>query len=558
MKLIKARVTNFRAVEDSGEFDIDNLTCLVGKNEAGKTALLHALYGLNPLYYDFRYDRARDYPRRHLTRYKERHPDEADVVVSTWLLEEQDIAAIDEKFGRDVLVSPEVKITKKYGAITTWDIKYDERVFLMNAYAAYGFSPEEIADLSAYDEVGEVYRHLTGRERRSEAQQNLLAYISNMKQHSLGLAIIETLRLPRFFYASHYDRMSGKISLNKLKQDIANNTVSIGDQIFLNFLHHARISLENLATIKEYEALKVQLERASSDITNEIFEFWSQSSNLQIQLDVNEGRKEDPAPYDSGIVFTVRIYNSEHKCSTTLSERSAGFIWFFSFLSQFKQLQGCSEKIILLLDEPGLTLHGQAQSDLLRYLRDKLESRHQVIYSTHSPFLIPPDNLATVRIVEDVRKREDGKVQVLGTKVSNDIMSMDESTILPLQAHLGYEITRSLFIGKHTLFVESPAEIVYLNLFSAILKRKNRACLDDAWAICPAGGISEFSSFASLFGGNRANVAVLCSYDYTNKAEIEKLNAHSLFESTQIFPVCDFMTAEEDEVMVLIRQKLSG
>ena len=43
MKLVKARVTNFRSAEDTGEFRLDHVTCLVGKNEAGKSAVLIAL-----------------------------------------------------------------------------------------------------------------------------------------------------------------------------------------------------------------------------------------------------------------------------------------------------------------------------------------------------------------------------------------------------------------------------------------------------------------------------------------------------------------------------------
>lgn len=46
MKLAKVQVTNFRSVEDSGVFEIGDMTCLVGKNEAGKTAILKAIHGL--------------------------------------------------------------------------------------------------------------------------------------------------------------------------------------------------------------------------------------------------------------------------------------------------------------------------------------------------------------------------------------------------------------------------------------------------------------------------------------------------------------------------------
>ena len=75
--------------------------------------------------------------------------------------------------------------------------------------------------------------------------------------------------------------------------------------------------------------------------------------------------------------------------SVPFSERSAGFIWFFSFLVKFAQVRKGGGSLILLLDEPGLTLHGKAQADLLRYFGEKLAPKHQVIFTTHSPFMVP-------------------------------------------------------------------------------------------------------------------------------------------------------------------------
>ena len=46
MKLTEARVGNFKSIDDSDPFTLDQVTCLVGKNEAGKTAVLEALYKL--------------------------------------------------------------------------------------------------------------------------------------------------------------------------------------------------------------------------------------------------------------------------------------------------------------------------------------------------------------------------------------------------------------------------------------------------------------------------------------------------------------------------------
>jgi predicted ATP-dependent endonuclease of OLD family len=117
-------------------------------------------------------------------------------------------------------------------------------------------------------------------------------------------------------------------------------------------------------------------------------------------------------------------------------DRSTGFVWFFSFLVLFSQMKKQHQKrMVLLLDEPGLSLHGKAQADLLRYFRERLVPDHQVIYTTHSPFMVPSDNLLSVRTVEDmVVYHEDGKPEVQGTKVGSEVLSTDPDTLFPLQS----------------------------------------------------------------------------------------------------------------------------
>lgn len=115
--------------------------------------------------------------------------------------------------------------------------------------------------------------------------------------------------------------------------------------------------------------------------------------------------------------------------------------------------------LIVLLDEPGLSLHATAQADLLRYMNEKLVPNHQVIYSTHSPFMIDQSDLLSCRTVEDATGPND---EVLGTKVSGEVLSTDADTLFPLQASLGYDITQSLFVGEHTLLVEGPSDLLYI------------------------------------------------------------------------------------------------
>lgn len=104
MKLTRVRVQNYRSVEDSEEFEIGDLTCLVGKNESGKTALLSAMRGLRPSQ-PFEFDETIDYPRRFSTRFDDRHPDgTAEVIRTWWRLEDADKAAVEERFGTEVLL----------------------------------------------------------------------------------------------------------------------------------------------------------------------------------------------------------------------------------------------------------------------------------------------------------------------------------------------------------------------------------------------------------------------------------------------------------------------
>jgi len=113
LNLKKGRVTNFRSAEDTGEFDIGQVLCLVGKNEAGKTAVVQALAGLNPHpATPVNFDIERDYPRRWLTEYAERHGEEEQAVVITteWSLEADKKAAIAEVIGPKALQDRPVRI----------------------------------------------------------------------------------------------------------------------------------------------------------------------------------------------------------------------------------------------------------------------------------------------------------------------------------------------------------------------------------------------------------------------------------------------------------------
>ena len=558
MKLVKAKVTNFRSVEDSNEFTIGDLTCLVGKNESGKTAILEALYGLNPYDERFEYKKNRDYPRRYSARFDRLHPAGESTVVETWWeLNDEDMSTVEGQFGVNAISCKQISISAGLGYKRYWDVEVNESAIIKALVDHHELADEAAKPLLKLETVSSVEEWLINKNENSSDEDPFLeeerAILDKIREYPDGRveeAIYSLLAelLPKMFYTSHYNRISGKISINQLNEDRNNNVISTSDQIFLDFLEYAGTSIEELRDISEYEDLRSQCEGASNDITDEIFEFWSQNNALEVEIRLRGGLPQDPHPFNSGSVVEARIENHYHRASVPLSERSAGFLWFFSFLAQFKQMEKKASGSVMLLDEPGLSLHGKAQSDLLRYIVERLLPDHQVIYTTHSPFMIPPDRLQDVRVVEDVIKNGAPRPTVLGTKVSDNVLTVNEDTLFPLQAYLGYDITQTLFIGKNVLLVEGQSDLHYLQAASKALKTQDRESLDTRWTICPARGIDKINLFISLFSGHGINIAVLCDYADGYKQKINNLRESELIPEEQFFTAVDFTRKKESDI----------
>ena len=326
--------------------------------------------------------------------------------------------------------------------------------------------------------------------------------------------------------------------------------------MFVDFLNYAGVSIKQISAVPTYETFNAWLQAASNDITEQILEYWSQNPDLDVEVSVDQARIGDPAPFNQGTIARARIKNNLHRVDTPFSERSAGFVWFFSFLVKFAQVKKSGGPVVLLLDEPGLSLHGKAQGDLLRFIDDKLAPSHQVIYSTHSPFMVPADKLQHVRIVEDKVHAKMTRRTSQGTKVTRDVLKVDADTLFPLQGALGYEATQSLFVGEHTLLVEGPSDILYLKAFSNELKARERTALDPRWTLCPSGGIDRIMPFVSLFTGKNLHIAVLSDEAQGAKGKVEKIRQSEILQAGHFYTVADFISQDEADIEDIIDAEL--
>jgi predicted ATPase len=562
MKLKSAHVTHFRSVEDSGPFKIDQVTCLVGKNESGKTTLLQALYRLNPDKPDkATYSREEDYPRRFLNDYDELHPDGADVIETVWELESRDRQALIDALGPAAHDLHRVTVVKGYAPNerAAFIVNIDEKAVARHLLQTSGLTDAEQAQLASEETVAGL-RTAVAKIQPPQPQYTALTTAlakfpppdGDLNSAEVLASTILQAQLPKFVYFSQYNRMQGRVALAPLQQKISQSQkLEDSEQTFLDFCAFANTTLNELATIARFETLTAKFEGASSKITQKIFKYWTQNRFLRVLFSRNTALAQDPAPFNTGEIFNIRIRNELHDSSVPFDERSAGFVWFFSFLVFFSQMKKKYKDLIILLDEPGLTLHARAQSDLLRYFDEELAPHHQVIYTTHSPFMIPPEFMR-VRTVHDVWYEKDGEMIVEGTKVGDDVLSTDRDTVFPLQTALGYEMTQSLFVGKNTLCVEGPGDILVLQAFSETLLKAKRTSLKREWTICPVGGITKIAAFASLFGGNKLNIAVLVDYAMGDKKKVEDLRRHELLKAGRVFTADSYAGQPEADIEDII------
>ena len=276
-----------------------------------------------------------------------------------------------------------------------------------------------------------------------------------------------------------------------------------------------------------YEDFIAELEATSNNITDKLLEYWTTNKNLEIKFEIQS--KENTSTRNIEKILQIRIRNTKHRVTLPLKNRSKGFIWFFSFLVWFSKVQE-KKNLIILLDEPGLNLHAEAQADLLKYIDKELLPRYQVIYTTHSPFMIESDKLDEVRTVYD---SNDSKV---GSIISNALEEKDQGTLFPLQAALGYNLAQNLYISDKNLLVEGVADLMFLTVMSGILKENNREGLNEDITIVPVGGLDKVATFISLLRGNELNMVCLLDtfIDQKGKKRLEDLIKDKIIKEKQI------------------------
>ena len=540
IKLTKATIYRYKSIETEQSFNVeDDVTVLVGMNESGKTSLLEALAKVN--YFedddDFKFNMTHDFPRKQ-KKAVEKSGEIPIAVTLTYMLSNELIKSIETEMGVKIKTR-EITYTKNYNSNGSFEaIPIDVRAFLNGKLNELGNSAEKYLDdfstvknKAEFDKViatvksnGETAEFIKLLETLAKYYKNSWDWDNPIEEYVCREYIKNNL--PKFMYYDDYYMLPSRISIENLQ---ASKSVENSDKTAKALLELADIDLDKLTKADSFEDYKAELEATQLIISEELFKYWSTNKNLKINFDIDKVEKTDSYNNKRIVehILDIRVQNIRSGVSLPLKNRSKGFNWFFSFLVWFKKIQEDKKSTyILLLDEPGLNLHAMAQQDLLRFIYD-LSKEYQIIYTTHSPFMIESENLSKVRTVVE---------QTDGTKVSESVQEKDPNTLFPLQAALGYTLAQNLFVSPKNLIVEGIADLTYLNLISNILIEKKREGLKEDITIVPVGGADKVATFVSLLRGNELDMVCLLDTfsDQSAKSRLDNLVAEKIIKEKRM------------------------
>lgn len=547
MRLVSVTIQKFRNITAPQTVSIQsNVTCLVGKNESGKTTVLEALHRLNPAGNDASFNLVTDYPRWLLSKDRRREPNLEDTkpVEAVFDLTETDIQFLRDEISPYIPNKSTLSIARSYNNKFSAKIQFNvldllgicvsdadihistsDKAALKSAPANFTGLSDSIDELinKKGQEKGEDntidIEQLSGLKEKFSDAYRLLNSEFDATNSAKVLEIV-----PQFFYFSDISQLPGKSNLSILKGKKKEN-VSPSDRTVLSLLSRTQETIDNFLQ-NDYESRTAELQSAALEITQEVFKYWTQNKDLKVKLDVDTPKVAQAQRQET--YLRIELEDERHGGITTNFEtRSSGFRWFFSFFVAFYDYQESDKPVVVLLDEPGTSLHGEAQKNFVDFIYNELGAKQQTVYTTHSQFMIDPEHYEDIRAVQDRATREDHDK---GVEISPIRFNSDRETVLPLESALGYSISQNLFIGRGPhLVVEGGSDLIYLMRMSTHFesidsKKQDLIPLSPRFSIIPAGSANNIPTYVALLG-KRLRVHVLIDGSNSKKLEDRTLAA---------------------------------
>jgi len=493
MILKKFRVTDFRSTTDSDWIKVSDVTALIGENEAGKTNLLLPLWKFNPSG-DGAINLLDDMPRSRYAEMRE-EPGNHDFITCVFELDEEE-RALAAHHGADPEKCGTVEVVRDFDGRYGWSFPDAEDFDLQQAFA---LPPTEDA-INGGDEEAEVEAEDRGPNLHSAFQE----------------------RLPKFVYYSNYGNLDAQIYLPHVVDNLARTDLGAKEaakartlKVLFDLVNLSPDEVLELARATGVtERINPQGQRISTDpkteeqITEDDNQLRTraallQSASTKLTKTFRDWWKQGDYRFRlqaDGNYFRIWVADDRRPEEIELEHRSTGLQWFLSFFLVFTyESEDNHEDAIVLLDEPGHSLHPLAQRDLSRFF-DNLARTNQILFTTHSPFMIDADRLDRVR---KVYVDDEG-----GTVASDDLGrargrggSRDAGATYAVHSALNLSVSESLLLGCKPVIVEGPSDQHYLSAIKNTLIGKGRIQPSAELVFPPSGGAKTAKIIASILVG---------------------------------------------------------
>lgn len=608
-KLRRFRVTNFRSVDDSGWVEVDNVAALIGTNESGKTNVLLPLWKLNPAKGGAVVPTA-DYPRKNYNTFRHATPKPVfieaifdmgselareladktgmpeaqmrEVSVSRRFDSEPVVdfpnadppRTVDKERVLNVLHTAEMDLTVMTPLKTEEDLKGLSLTVISSAKTKVSGSTavgavqiDELVSLLATvktDNAPKTSSLVPRYNRLSEDLQAMKSTISLEHPREVVAAVDLVLeRLPKFVYYSNYGNLDSEIYLPHVIQNMARKDLGAKEQakartlkVLFEFVklqpkeilelgrdfkdpQNRQPTDEEIAAIAEKKKQRsILLQSASTLLTGQFRSWWKQGEyRFRFEAD--------------GDHFRIWVSDDKRPEEIELEGRSTGLQWFLSFYLVFLvESADAHEGAILLLDEPGISLHPLAQRDLSAFF-DSLAETNQLIYTSHSPFLVDADRLDRAR---KVYVGGDGTSKVTADLRASDGDITQRGAGYAVHAALGLTVAESLLLGCEPVIVEGASDQHYLSGIKTLLIASGRLKPGREIVFPPAGGTKGVKAVASILGGRGDRLpVVLLDADLQGQSTAQSLRDGLYADEAQlVLQVADFAGMPNSETEDLI------
>ena len=555
MKLIKYRVTNFRSVKDSGDIEADDVSALIGVNESGKTNLLLPLWKLNPAR-EGEIQPTSDYPktmfadvrakpekfrfitadfdagsiRDRLMALTRLDAKQVEIVRVGRCFDGQYDISFPQYVPKTTIAASEIKgeLTALVSAVERTDaLKSEESLKATIVEAVRNLADSLAQDCTVHDldvVIESLKNPLPDQPAKTSAivprvQQTidvLTGWLSQMKQPPPeDIDEVRTLvlkELPKFVYYSNYGNLDSEIYLPHVVQNLERKDLGAKEaakartlRVLFNFVRlqpkeilelgrdfkdpsnqNRQPTTDEIAKIAERKRERsILLQSAGTTLTKEFKSWWKQGDyRFRFEAD--------------GDHFRIWVSDDRRPEEVELENRSTGLQWFLSFYLVFLvESQGDHEDAILLLDEPGLSLHPLAQRDLSGFF-DNLTKTNQILYTTHSPFLVDPDRLDRVR---KVYVAEDGSTESSPNLRQSGADQAQAGAAYAVYSALNLNVAESLLLGCLPVVVEGASDQHYLTMIKALLIGAGKITPRRELVFPPAGGTKTLKITAGILTG---------------------------------------------------------